>query len=93
MAIIWNTVLNLPYQLAEMTTPLLAATMRTPDTMNSRATMMSATQLGSTPSSIKRQQGCHYQDLVGQRVHEFAEVRHLAAANAQGSRQANRCTR
>ena len=52
MAIIWNTVLNLPYQLAEMTVPLLAATMRTPETMNSRATMMSATQLGSDPSSI-----------------------------------------
>ncbi len=30
MAIIWNTVLNLPYQLAAMTTPSLAATMRTP---------------------------------------------------------------
>ena len=52
MAIIWNTVLNLPYHEAAITSPLLAATMRTPLTMNSRATIISTGQLGSDPSSI-----------------------------------------
>ena len=51
MATIWNTVLALPYQLAAITAPSLAATMRTPETMNSRARMTSTTQLGSDPSS------------------------------------------
>ncbi len=51
MAIIWKTVLALPYQLAAMTSPLLAATMRMPETMNSRAKMMSTGQPGSTASS------------------------------------------
>ena len=53
MAMIWNTVLALPYQLAAMTVPLLAATMRMPETMNSRARMMSTGQPGSTASSTK----------------------------------------
>ena len=52
MAMIWVTVLALPYQLAAMTVPLLAATMRMPETMNSRVRMMSAGHDGSTPSSI-----------------------------------------
>ena len=53
MAMIWNTVLALPYQLAAMTVPLLAATMRMPETMNSRARMMSTGQPGSTASSTR----------------------------------------
>ena len=52
MATICATVFALPYQLAAMTTPWLAATMRMPDTMNSRVRMTSATHEGSTPSSM-----------------------------------------
>ncbi len=53
MAIICETVLALPHQLAAMTSPLLAATMRTPDTMNSRASMTSTGHDGSTASSTR----------------------------------------
>ena len=51
IAMICVTVFALPYQLAAMTTPLSAATMRMPDTMNSRAKMMSTGQEGRTLSS------------------------------------------
>ena len=51
MATICATVLALPYQLAAMTTPWLAATMRMPETMNSRARMTITTHEGSTESS------------------------------------------
>jgi len=48
---IWKTVFALPYQLAAMTTPSEAASMRRPDTMNSRVRMMSATHEGKIWSS------------------------------------------
>ena len=52
MAIICVTVFALPYQLAAITLPSAAASMRMPDTMNSRQRMMNTGQEGSTPSSM-----------------------------------------
>ncbi len=48
MATICVTVFTLPHQLAAITTPSLAATIRMPDTMNSRAMIMRATHDGRT---------------------------------------------
>ncbi len=52
MAMICVTVFALPYQLAAMTDPSAAASMRMPATMNSRHRMMNTGQEGRTLSSM-----------------------------------------
>ena len=88
MATICVTVLALPYQLAAMTTPWLAATIRMPETMNSRVRMTSATHEGRTEKLHQGQKRGRHQYLVGQGIHELAEVRHLVAAAGQIAVQA-----
>ena len=54
MVSIWSTVFTLPHMFAAITLPSLApaATMRRPDTANSRARMMHSTTGLHTPSRI-----------------------------------------
>ena len=100
MASIWLAVLTLPHRLAGMTNRSAAATMRSPETANSRAMITIATQAGSLPSEINATSGGRDQQLVGQRVEKGAQDRLLAATagevavqrvGGRGYRERRRC--
>ena len=61
--IIWNVVLNLPHQLAAMTTPFSAATSLKPLIMNSLAIMITTIHDGILPRSIRQIMALHTSSL------------------------------
>lgn len=80
MAMIWNTVLALPYQLAAMTVPLLAchhADARDDELAGKDDEHGPAGQHGQLHQGDERRRD---EDLISQRIHELPEVGHFPAA-------------
>ena len=74
IAKIVTNVLALPNQLAAMMIPSLLATIRRPETMNSRATMISAIHEGSVPSSQKASSAAQTSILSASGSRNFPKV-------------------
>ena len=83
IATICETVFALPYQLAAITTPSLAATMRTPETMNSASQDDEHHPAGQGSQLDERQQAAATRILSASRIHELSEIGDFPPAAGQ----------